>query len=657
MLGISSISAGPDVLDAPARSPQVERVGDRAFLQVGSPSFSRLELRQKIVALHLTRAAIQMDPIFYDQMASYGLDLKRLMGALAESPDRLPKDTRSKLLDYARLVFACKGNHNEATSRKFLPDFTFEQLVQAAQYARIRGARLKAKVALDALLQRLRRPIFDPSFEPMVTEKNPPEGQDILTASSNNYYEGVRLSDLSRFPEKHPLNSRVSRRGGTLVEEVYRAGTPDGRVPPGRYARELRAANAELENAIGFAEPSQAAVLRALIRYYETGEPGDWNDFNVLWVRDRSAVEFVSGFIEVYHDARGAKGSAQMLVSVVDRNLDSLMHRLAESAVEFEKKAPWDDAYKKLDVKPPVGRAIETLVETGDFLVGTVGDSLPNEQAFREKYGTKNLLLTSSVAAFNALRGARVAEAFSPDSSERESFEKYGSAAGNLLVAMHEILGHGSGKVSVAGDPRTYLREYYSTLEEARADLVALWNVVDPQLADLGMRDVAEVGRELYRQYARVGLTTLKNYPEGDSATEDHDRNRLLIVNWVIDHGGFERIRRENRSYIVVKDDARVREAVGELLREVMRIKAQGDYEAGKALVLRYGVHFDPVLRDEVVARYRALDLAPYSTGIYPELQPVFDPAGKIVDVEIASTRDFLKQQVEFAKANGTLGF
>jgi dipeptidyl-peptidase-3 len=222
---------------------------------------------------------------------------------------------------------------------------------------------------------------------------------------------------------------------------------------------------------------------------------------------------------------------------------------------------------------------------------------------------------------------------------------------------MHEILGHWSGKVAVENDPHTYLREYYSTVEETRADLVAYWNIFDPKLSELGIEDVPEVGRELYRQLARAGLTTLKNYPEGDTATEDHDRSRLLIVNHLVEQRALERIEKDGRGYIVVKDDDRARAAVGRLLSEIMRIKAEGDYEAARSLVRKHGVHFDPALRDDVVARYRALELAPYATGIYAELAPVTDKAGNVTDVAISYPRDFLKQQIEFARLNGTLGF
>jgi dipeptidyl-peptidase-3 len=397
--------------------------------------------------------------------------------------------------------------------------------------------------------------------------------------------------------------------------------------------------------------------LRALVRFYQTGDLKDWHDFNVLWIQNDEAVDFASGFIEVYRDARGIKGSAQMVVAVVDRQLEPLMQKLAANAVYFEHKAPWEERFKKLDVKPPVAKAIETLIASGDFHVSTIGDNLPNEQDIREKYGTKSILLTSSVNAINATRGAKVAVEFSDDPAEGGLFARYGSTADNLHTALHEIIGHGSGKVAVPKDPSTYLREYYSTLEEARADLVAYWNIYDPKLSELGVTDVREVGRELYRQMARTGLTPLKNYPVGDSAQEDHDRARLLVANYLIAAGALQRVQKDGHWYVEVKDYDQAHQAVGKLLAEIMRIKGTGDYDGIKALVDKYGVHFDPAMRDDVVARYKKLDIPIFSSGVFADLAPVKDKAGKVTDIAISYPRDFLAQQLAWARENGTLGF
>jgi dipeptidyl-peptidase-3 len=640
-----------------SEGPEVERIGDRAFLQIQAPSFDRLPLREKIVAFYLAQAAIQLDPIFYDQMSADGLDEKRLLGGMVEDPSRLPEESRAAIVSFAKLFFATGGNHNEATNRKFVPTISAEAFERAAETAREKGGPLGSRDSLAALLRRLRRSLFDPDYQPSITVKNPPPGEDMLTASANNYYAGVSMKDLEGFREKYPLDSRLAKVDGKLVEEVYRAGTPDGKIPPGRYASELAAANRELERAAAAAEPEQARVIRALERFYQTGDLRDWHDYNVLWIRNNPPVDFASGFIEVYRDARGEKGSSQMLVATTDRKLDPLMKKLAENAVYFEKKAPWLEKYKKLDVKPPEGKAVETIVATGDFRVTTVGDNLPNEADIREQYGTKSIFLSSSVDAFNAISGSKVAVEFWPDPSEKEAVEKYGKAAGDLQTALHEVVGHGSGKVAVPNPPQTYLKEYYSTLEEARADLVAYWDIFDPKIAELGVADARAVGEEMYRRLARQGLTTLNHYPKGSEAEEDHDRNRLLIVNYLIDAGAFESIRKDGKSYVVVKNYDKAHEAVGKLLAEIMRIKAEGDYDGIRNLVQRYGIHFDPALRDEVVARYRKLDLAPYATGIYGDLTAVRAPDGTIRDVRISYPRDFLKQQLGFARLNGTLGF
>ena len=658
LIPLAMLLAAPLAAQTPAPpSPLTGRIGDRGFLQVQSPSFAKLPLQQKLLAWHLTRAAIQLDPVFYDQMSSYGLTAKRLLGALAEHPERLPEPPRQAIVHYATLFLANDGNHNETTGKKFLPEISFEDFSKAAEAARAKGGRLGTQEQLAKTLKALQTPLFDPKFEIDLTEKNPPAGEDILTASSNNYYQGVTLKDLTGFAEKNPLNSRLVKKNDRLVEEVYRAGTPDGKVPPGLYAKELAAVNRELEAAAKEADPAQAQVLRALVRYYQTGDPKDWHDFNVLWLRNDATVDFASGFIEVYRDARGAKGSAQMVVAVVDQKLAPLMHNLADNAVYFEKKAPWDERFKKLDVKPPVAKAIETLAATGDFHVTTIGDNLPNEQDIREQYGTKSILLTSSVNAINATRGARVAVEFLPNADEGELFSKHGGWADNLHTALHEIIGHGSGKVTVPNDPPTYLRENYSTLEEARADLVAYWNIYDPKLAELGVPDVPEVGRELYRQAARAALVALKNYPTGDSAAEDHDRSRILVANYLIEAGAFERSQQNGHWYIAVKDYDQAHAAVGKLLAEIMRIKATGDYEGGKALVAKHGIHFDPAVRDDVIARYKKLQLPIYSSGIYADLSPLKDRSGKVTDVTISYPRDFLAQQLAWARENGTLGW
>ncbi|MEP7010608.1 MAG: peptidase [Acidobacteriota bacterium] len=636
---------------------EVLRLGDRSFIQLEAPSFAALSLDEKLVAWHLVRAAVQLDPIYYDQMANYGLSAKRLLAALVEVPERLPQAFKRPILDYAKLYFANGGNRNDSTGRKFLPDLTAADLAYAANHARAMGAALGTGAELDARLAELEAPLFDPAFAAMLTEKNPPEGLDRLEASATNLYSGVRLADLEGFSERYPLNSRLVKRDGRLIEEVYRAGTADGRIPPGLYSEELAAANRELRAAAEQAPTAQAAALRALAHFFETGAPEDWLAYNTLWLESDGEVDFAAGFIEVYRDARGAKGSAQMVVTVRDRHLDPLMRGIAENALYFERRMPWDDRWKKLEVIAPIGKASETIVATGDFHASAIGVNLPNEEELRATRGSKSMLFSSSMAAIGSVRGSAVAEEFSPDPEHVESFARWGKIAHELHVALHEILGHGSGRCEVEVDPSVHLAEVYSTLEETRADLVAYWHCFDPKLAELGVDDVEEVGREAYRQLARLGLSTLNRYPEGDTIEEDHDRNRQLIVTYLIEQGAFVRFEKNGRWYIDIRDFSAARTAVGRLLSEVMRIKATGDVEAGRRLVERYAIRFDPAVRDDVIARYRRLEIPTYFSGVYAELTPVRNSSGEIVDIEIGYPRDPLAQQLGFARENGTLGF
>jgi dipeptidyl-peptidase III len=650
------------ILAQTASSPVVERVGDTGFLQLQAESFNALDARQKELAYWLTQASIAIDPIVYDQLSQYGIREKRLLEEIVGRPAGIPQATFDKIRQYALLFWANRGNHNENTSQKFLPAFTFEELQQAALKAQANGAfksayadlpPLATPEALNRELSDLRAPLFDPNFEPLITAKTPPAGQDIVQASSNTFYRGATLQDLKGLKEQYPLNSRVVKDANGVREEVYRAGTPDGRVAPGLYATYLKKAIAFLDKARAVAEPAQTQVIADLIRFYQTGDPKDWLQFGADWVRNDATVDFANGFIEVYRDARGAKGSSQSFVSITDRAVSSAMKKLADNAALFEKAAPWDPKYKRQDFRPPVVKAVEVLIETGDFHVTTIGDNLPNENEIHEKYGTKNFLFQSSSHALGAASASMIDE-FGATPEEKQRAQRYGRQADDLLTAMHEVIGHGSGKLSdrLKGGAEPYLKEYFSTLEEARADLMALWNVWDPELQKLGLaNDQENIARTMYDSQARVALTQLRRIPRGDTISEDHARDRALIVNYIKDKtGAIEFIRQNGKTYVHVKDYQKMREGAGMLLRELMRIKAEGDYAAVKTLVDQYGVHFDPNLRDEVVARYKQLNLPTYWAGVNTELTADFDGQGKVKSVRIAYPRDAVKQYLAYGQ-------
>ncbi len=641
----------------------VERVGDTAFIQLHAPSFQALTPRQQILAYWLTQASIAIDPIFYDQLSAYGLRQKRLLEEIMARPSGIDPVVLPKIAEFAKLFWASRGNHNELTSQKFLPAFTFMQLKGAALAAQHNGAFQTAYADLPPLptasdlareLDALRPSLFDLTFEPMITAKSPVGGKDTIQASSNTFYQDVSLADLKGFQEKYPLNSRVVKGAdGKLTELVYRAGTPDGKIPPGLYATFLKRANDCFEKARAYAEPAQAEAIGHLIRYYQTGDYAEWVAFGTAWVQNDATVDFDNGFIEIYRDARGAKGSSQSFVTITDKPVTTAIKKLADNAAYFEEKAPWDPKYRRDSFKLPVVKAVETLIETGDFSVSTIGDNLPNENEIHEKYGSKNFLFMGSKRALEATNGQALNAEFASSPEEIARAAKYGTEASDLLVAMHEVIGHGSGKLSprVSAGAQNFLKEYFSTLEEGRADLMALWNVWDPKLKELGLiSNQEEVAKAMYDNAAEVALTQLRRIQRGDTIEEDHERDRQLVAHYIADQvpGSIEQFNRDGKAYVRVIDYQKMRKGVGMLLAELMRIKAEGDYDAIKALVDKYGVHFDPALRDQVLARYQKLNLPTYFAGINAHLSAKNGTNGEVDKVEINYWDDPVAQYLSY---------
>ncbi|HUP05081.1 MAG TPA: hypothetical protein VMU19_13890 [Bryobacteraceae bacterium] len=631
-----------------AASPLVDRVDTTAFIQLEASSFSTLSLQQQALAYWLTQASIAIDPIIYDQLSRFGLRQKRVLEAVVVSKDKVDPAIYAKVLDFTKLFWGNKGNHNELTSQKFLPKFTEDELRRALDQA----GRKDLLPEVDALRQSL----FDPNFEPLITAKSPEGGKDIIQASANSFYSGVTLADLKNFTERYRLNSRVERLNGKLIEDVYRAGTPDHRVPAGLYAPYLAKADGFLTKAEAYASPGQAKVIADLVRYYQTGEYKDWLQFDMDWVANNEPVDFINGFIEIYRDARGAKGSSQSFVSVRDAKASNAIGKIAANAQYFEDRAPWDARYKKHGVSPPVANAVETLVETGDFHVSTIGDNLPNEDEIREKYGSKSYLFFASSHALSGAVGTASIDEFCSSPQEAALEKKYGDEAQDLLTEMHEVIGHGSGKLSpkLTHEASYYLKEYFSALEEARADLMALWNVFDPKLKELGLVSTDDIGRVMYNQAARQMLVQLRRIPKGDTIEEDHERDRELIARYIQDKtGAISMFTRNGKTYVTVTDYKKMREGVGMLLAELMRIKAEGDYDAIKALMNKYAVHFDPALRDQVLARYTKLNLPTYFTGVNSDFTAQMDGAGRVTKVEISYPRDYVKQQLAYSAVYG----
>ena len=646
---------GPTAASPAGQSSLAARVGDTGFIQLTSDSFAGLTSDQKMDAYWLYRAAVAVDPIAYDQNSADGLREKHLLEAILTHPNGIDPGVAKKIAEYTMLFWGNKGNHDTNTSGKILPEFTADELRAAAEQASKNGATLGSATGLVRELQELNKTIFDPDYQPKLVQKNPPNGEDILEASSENFYSGVTLKDLVGFTEHYTLNSRLEEQDGKLVEDVYRAGTPDGTVPPGKYARELGLAIRDLEQAVRYAPPQQQKVINDLIRYYQTGERADWIRTGIDWVRDKSNPDFSNGFVEVYKDPRGQKGAIQGFVSIVDEKMNKLTTGFGANLGYFEQRAPWDDAYKNPRPTPPVVNAVEMIAETGDFNVGTIGDNLPNEDEIHEKYGSKSFILTGSIRALNSAIGNSVSDEFLATQEEKDRARQYGDLSENLMTAMHEVIGHGSGRVTakVGHDPESFIKEYYSTLEESRADLMALWSFWDPKLLEMGVMPNTDVAKTEYDAEARAALSQLHEVPTGDTVEEDHRRGTQLIVNFIRDKtGAIQPVEHDGKVYLQVTDYAKMREGVGMLLAELMRIKAEGDYDAAKVLITKYGIHFNTAWRDQAVERYKKLDIPEKWVGINPDLVLRRGPGGRM-DVTMTYPRDFAQQELEYSRING----
>ncbi|MCU1340790.1 MAG: putative dipeptidyl-peptidase [Candidatus Acidoferrum typicum] len=634
----------------------IEQAGSFAVTQFYADGFDRLTPRERLLAYHLAEAGIAGDPIYYDQIAPYGLELKQLLEGIWTHPEGIDADALEKIRSYTKQVWIQHGNYNQDSSRKFLPEFTSAELRSVAHCAFKNGANfgVNSGAQLDTLLARLEKPVFDANYKTFLTSKTPPPGQDVLTASGNNLYENVTREEAGKITEQYALNSRIVKRDSQVFEEVWRAGTPDGKVPPGRYAEYIRRINAHLEQAAAVAEPSQAADLRKLIRYYQTGEKSDWYAYCIAWAKSAPTVDAINGFIEVYLDPLGAKGAFESVVSFVDTDQTKLMHAFADNAQYFENRAPWIDAYKKQNVQPPVANVITVVSEAGEGgPISAAGINLPNEQDIRQQVGTKSVLLFNVSAAFAQATGEKSLREFSSTEEEIERGRQYYSESRKLMVAMHEVLGHGSGKVSdnLAGDPRIYLKEYYSTLEEARADLVALWDFADPKLTELGIADQQELLRAAYDAEARAGLTLLYRYPHGEQIEEDHDRGTQMIVHYLMENFGcIAPVMKDGKIYLRVVDYEKMHAGAGILLVEMMRIKAEGDYDAIRNLVSTYGVKLNPQWRDQVQERAKRINLPTRGAFVSPIVEPIRDATGKLVDARLRYTFDLAEVMLDYSR-------
>ncbi len=629
----------------------IEQIDDAAVVQYYADGFEALPLREKTLSWHLAQAVIAGRDIYYDQRYRHALEMREVIEEILTHSTDVDPAVLSEIRRYTKLFWINSGPHNNLTARKFVPRCTPAALREAAHHAERCGAvfPLRAGETLDGLLDRLDKPFFDPETDVLVTNKTPGDGRDILEASANNLYSGVRMADLAGFDERYGLNSRLVKRDGHLVEEICRVG--------GRYGGPIARIVGHLRDALHVAPPATRRALDALIRFYESGDAADRAAYDIAWVEDHDAdVDTINGFVENYLDARSVKGAWEGLVYLVNHDKTGGLRRLAEDAAWFEARMPWDPRWRRETVTGVTARAIEVVVEAGDAgPVTPIGINLPNDQRIREQYGSKSVTLANINEAYDKSQPPAFRREFCWSEDEVARAEKWGAIASEVTTGIHEVLGHGSGRVAehLEGQPQRALKEHYSALEEARADLVALYFLPEPRIAAIGMLPAehqAEIVRAEYEAYARNALVQLRRVRHGTQIEEDHMRNRQMIVRWLMANSAAIDVRsRDDKTFYLCTDVAAFREGAGRLLAEVQRIKSEGDHAGARELFETYGIHFDAELRDEVVRRVDRLNLPSYTGFVQPMLEAVRNGDGHITDVRISYPCDLERQMLEYS--------
>jgi dipeptidyl-peptidase-3 len=645
------------------RAELLETIAGIAVVRLPPDGWSALTPRQRLLAWHLTQAAIAGRDIYWDQIHPRNLAVRSLMEGLYRHRERLDPDFSGALTEYTKRLWLNNGFYEERTCKKFVPVFTPSAL-STALAALLESGVAPAELGIppgqtpEAYLASLRRTIFESEFQPLLADKTPGENGDLLANSAVNFYRGVTLAEVEAWAadggESHPLNSRVVRVSGRIAEEVWRAGTEDGEVPPGRYAEALGRVIAHLERALPYAGTEQATGIRRLIRFYRSGSAADWEAFAIAWLAFREpVVDTVNGFIETYKDPRSQKGAYEGIVHIVDPDRTRLMAKLAAHAGYFEERVPWDPAFKRRQFRSPVATVVNLLAAVGDGGPQcALGINLPNEEEIRSTHGAKSVTLGNVLLAYDDVVFRAAVDEFALP-GEREAAREHGELISFLQTSMHEVLGHASGAVSpdLPGSPPDRLKEHYNALEEARAELVALHHFWDPKLWELAGIESDAVARAAYQAYARGALVMMRRVKTGTILQDDHMRATALIVEFLKDSGCIEQVTENGKTFYRVASFAQMRHGVAALLTELQRIKATGDRPSADLLLQAYATELDPQLRDEVVRRAEAAGIPDRFAVVFPRLVPVLDEEGRMVDVETVSDEDLAGQMLRLSAA------
>lgn len=630
----------------------VDRFADIEVLRYQVPDFESLTLNQKRLVYYLTEAALWGRDILWDQNYKYNLPLRQMIEGVYSnySGDSNSADFKA-FENYLKQVEFANGIHHHYSMDKFTPGFSREWL--EAEVAKLgQGAWTPVQTEVMAA-------IFDPSVA--AKRVNQAEGEDLILTSANNLYEGVTQQEVEDFyaakkdpndatPVSYGLNARVTKKDGKVVEQIYKL--------DGLYSEAIARIVENLAKAMAYAEnDNQRMTIARLIDYYTTGDLATFDDYSIRWTEDTaSQVDFINGFIESYGDPLGMTGSWESIVNFKNIPASHRTEVLSQNAQWFENNSPVDPRFRKEAVKGVSAKVITAAILAGDSYPSTpIGINLPNANWIRAAHGSKSVTLENITQAYDeASHGNGFNEEFVIDAPTRELLDKYLFITDNLHTDLHECLGHGSGRLLPGVDPDA-LKAHGSTLEEARADLFALYYLADPKLVELGLLDNPDAYQAEYYKYILNGLMTqLMRIEPGKNIEEAHMRNRQLIAAWAFEHGKKNKVieltKRGGKTYVKINDYRALRDLFGQLLGEIQRIKSEGDYAAGAALVEKYAVKVDPKLHKEVLNRYAKLDIAPYKGFVNPVYEAVTDDNGVITDVRVTYTEDYIPQMLRYSR-------
>ncbi|MFW6019657.1 MAG: dipeptidyl-peptidase 3 family protein [Bacteroidales bacterium] len=638
---------------------KVDQFGDVKIMRYQVPGFDNLSLNQKKLVYYLSQAARCGRDIIFDQNMKHNLDIRKSLDNIVETfkGDRHNKEFENFMVYVKRFWFS-NGFHHHYSSDKFFPDISQEYFQELINNSDKNGFPLRENSDLNAFSDDLMKLIFDKDYYPKGTSQNPDE--DLIKTSAVNFYENLNKDEVEQYnktlqntnndtPVSYGLNSKLIKENGAINEWVYKI--------DGLYGPAIKEIVKWLEKAAGVAEnPEQQKIIEKLVAYYKTGDLKLWDEYNIMWVNDlQSHVDFINGFIETYSDPMGTKGTWESVVNFKDVEATKRTEIIAANAQWFEDHSPVDKRFKKDKVTGVSAKVITVAQLGGDcYPASPIGINLPNADWIRKEYGSKSVTMENITYAYDQVsKGNGMLEEFVYHEEDRRLSRQYGTLAGNLHTDLHECLGHGSGQLLEETSPDA-LENYASPLEEARADLFALYFMMDHKMLELDLLPTLDAAKAAYNSYIRNGLMTqLTRIETGKNIEQAHMRNRQLIAKWAFEKGQkenvIEKIVDNGKTYFIVNDHKKLRGIFGNLLAEIQRIKSEGDYKAGKNLIEYYAVQVDPELHKEVLTRFKKLNIAPYGGFMNPDFR-IQEENGEIKDIEVTYPSDYTQQMLYYGK-------